>query len=509
MQSKTQSPRPDEKPVSLGVAGTVTRFVAALRKAGVPVAVSETVDSVEALRHVDISDREAFKAALAATLVKARGHYETFETLFEIFFAPRSEQPWGGSAEPSASPRRAELDREAGPPGSAGSGGGGSEPLDPEELQAMLLAALLEADYGELRALAIRAVAAFAGMEPGRPVGGTYYLYRTLQQVDVEGLLEKALRAILEERRRNAASPTPEGGRGSGVGALEERLLREEIQARIDRLREFIQDEIRRRLVEDRGPEALARSVLKPLPEEIEFMHATSAELREMRRAVHPLTRKLAARLASSRRNKEGNRVDMRRTIRSSLSTGGVPFDPRFRKPHPSRPELFLLCDISGSVANFARFTLQLVYAMASQFSRVRSWVFVDSVDEVTEFFEKAGDINEALRRVNTEADVIWVDGHSDYGHVLSEFWKAHERDVTPKTTVIILGDARNNYHATHAEVLREMSRKARRVLWLNPEPQSYWNTGDSVIDEYAAFCDGVWECRNLKQLERFVASLV
>ncbi len=491
---------------SAGIAGTITRFVAALRSAGVPVSVSESIDAVESLRYCDISDRERFKAALAATLVKSKSHYQAFETLFEIFFALRSERKWsevksGDKSEGSEEKSSGHIEE------SSGSGGGGSEPLSLDEFRAMLLSALLDADYAQLRALAIMAVADYAGMEPGRPVGGTYYLYRTLQQVDADGLFEEAVKRVLARGRQARQSKDEEGG-AQPLTDLEARLLREEIASRIDKLREFIQDEIRRRLVEDRGPEALARSVQKPLPEEIEFMHATSAEIKEMRRAVHPLTRKLAARLQRSRRKRQGERIDMRRTLRRSMSTGGVPFYPQYHKPHPSKPELFLLCDISGSVANFARFTLQLVYAMSSQFSRVRSWVFVDAIDEVTEYFERAGDIAEALRRVNTEANVIWVDGHSDYGHVLSEFWNAHEMDVTAKTTVIILGDARNNYHSSHATILREIARKARRVIWLNPEPMAYWNTGDSIIGEYADYCDGVWECRNLKQLERFVTSL-
>ncbi|MER3395791.1 MAG: hypothetical protein C4319_03255 [Acidimicrobiia bacterium] len=492
-----------------GAVGTITRFVAAMRTAGVPVSVAESIDAVESLRYTQITDREAFKAALAATLVKSRGHYRTFETLFDIFFAPRFGRALSSAPEDKNRDGRGEEHsnwRSDGQTRLRQAAGGGSDGLSREELQALLLAAILDADYAEMQALAYRAVEAFAGMEPGRPVGGTYYLYRTLQQIDIESLFERAVKAILSKARHDARYRPDSEVRP--LSSLEERLLREEIQARIEKLRELIQGEIRRWLVEDRGPEALAKSIHKPLPEEIEFMHATSDEIREMRRAIHPLSRKLAAKLARSRRKRQGERIDMRHTIRRSMSTGGVPFYPQFRKPHPTKPELFLLCDISGSVANFARFTLQLVYALASQFSRVRSWVFVDGIDEVTEHFERAGDLSEALRKVNAEANVVWIDGHSDYGHVLEVFWKAHEKDVTPKTTIIVLGDARNNYHASRAEILAEMGSKARRVFWLNPEPTSYWNTGDSVIAEYASYCDGVFECRNLKQLERFVTSL-
>jgi len=159
-------------------------------------------------------------------------------------------------------------------------------------------------------------------------------------------------------------------------------------------------------------------------------------------------------------------------------------------------------------VAAFARFTLQLVYAISNQFSRVRAFVFIDGLDEVTRYFEGVEDISAAIHRVNTEADVVWVDGHSDYGHAFEVFWENYGRDVGPKTTVLILGDARNNYHASQAWVVKEVQKKARHVYWLNPEPRAYWDTGDSIVSEYGTFTEGVYECRNLRQLEKFVEVL-
>ena len=161
-----------------------------------------------------------------------------------------------------------------------------------------------------------------------------------------------------------------------------------------------------------------------------------------------------------------------------------------------------VVADISGSVAAFARFTLMLVYAIQGQFSKVRSFVFIDGIDEVTDFFKNTEDIQEAIHRVNTEADVVWVDGHSDYGHAFEVFWENYGKDVGPKTTVLLLGDARNNYHASQSWVVKEMRHKARHVYWLNPEPKSYWNTGDSIVGDYGTHTDGVYECRNLRQLE-------
>src|SRR5204863_2866591 len=249
------------------------------------------------------------------------------------------------------------------------------------------------------------------------------------------------------ERMMEAAQQQADGG----LTPLEERLAKDEFEARIDRLRKEIEAEIRRRLVADRGAEAMAKTLRKPLPEDIDFMHASREELTALRRAIHPLTRKLAVRLARKRRHRRRGPLDFRNTIRHSLSYGGVPAEPKFRHPRPSKPEIMVVADISGSVAAFARFTLQFVHAISSQFSRVRAFVFIDGIDEVTRFFEGTEDVGQAVHRVNTEADVIWVDGHSDYGHAFGVFWERWGNEVSPKSSVILLGDARNNYHSSQA----------------------------------------------------------
>jgi uncharacterized protein with von Willebrand factor type A (vWA) domain len=374
-------------------------------------------------------------------------------------------------------------------------GMGGMEGMTPEEIAEMLFNAMKNADSGLMRALARQAVSRFAGMEPGRPVGGTYYLYRTLRNLDLEGIVER----LMDDARDR---------RGGELTQLEERLERDEYEARADQLRKEVEAEIRRRLVADRGVEAMAKTLRKPLPEDVDFMHASREEMVNLRKALQPLTRKLAVRLARKRRHGRKGPLDFRSTVRHSLSYGGVPADPRFKYPRPAKPEIFVVADISGSVAAFARFTLQLVYAISGQFSKVRSFVFIDGVDEVTSFFEGQEDINQAVHRVNTEADVVWVDGHSDYGHAFEAFWDRWGKDIGPKTTVLLLGDARNNYHASQSWVVKEMRHKARHVYWLNPEPRSYWDTGDSIVSEYGVHTDGVYECRNLRQLERFVEIL-
>ena len=465
-------------------------FVTELRAAGIPVSLTESLDAMAAVKEIPLEDRMAFKAALGCTLVKNQQHYRAFETVFEVYFSLRNAPAGGADGDPD---HQGDANQSPGMPGQ--DGGGGMDGLTPEELAQMLYNALLNADQMMMRALAKAAVTRFSGMEPGRPVGGTYYLYRTLRNLDLEGMLDK----LMESSKEQA---------GGELTGLEERLERDEFESRITQMRQEIEAEIRRRLVADRGAEAMARTLRKPLPEDVDFMHATREEMVSLRKAIYPLTRKLAVRLARKRRHGRKGPLDFRRTVRTSLSYGGVPADPKFKYPRPAKPEIIVIADISGSVAAFARFTLQLVYAISGQFSKVRSFVFIDGVDEVTKYFEGVEDITQAIHRVNTEADVIWVDGHSDYGHAFEAFWNRWGKEITSKSTVILLGDARNNYHSSQAWVVKEMRKKARHVYWLNPEPRSYWDTGDSILSEYAVHTDGAYECRNLRQLERFVEQL-
>jgi uncharacterized protein len=472
-------------------------FIVELRSAGLPVSLTEHLDAAEALHHVPMEDREALKSALGSTLVKSAAHWPSFEVAFEVYFAPRlgpvAPGPAGTGTPDGQGDEDAETAREAAQQGSGPRAGGGGESLSPEELAELVLRALRSGDRALRNVAARHAVEMYAAMEPGRPVGGTYYVYRTLRHLDLDGLYER----LMEAERAEA-----------GLTPLEERLISDEYKARINALRQAIEAEIRRRLVEDRGAEALAKSVRRPLPEDIDVMHASRDEIAALQRTLRPLSRKLAVRLARKRRHQRRGPLDFRATVRHSLSTGGVPIEPRYKHPRPAKPEIFVVADISGSVASFARFTLQLVYAISTQFSKVRSFVFVDGIDEVTSYFETTDDASVAAQRIMTEADVVWVDGHSDYGHALNEFDRRWGDDVTSRATVLVLGDARNNYHDSAAWVLGALQHQARHVYWLNPEPRQYWGSGDSIVGQYAVHCDAVVECRTLRQLEHFVGDL-
>ncbi len=464
-------------------------FVGELRADGLPVSMSEHVDAARAMRVIDLGDRTALRDSLAATLVKDGDHLPAFYTAFDVFFATRVATP------PSdATPDGEAHDGDAGSPGSGqsqGDGGGASAPLSADQLADLLYRALRDGDSTALNRGARAAVARYAGMEPGRPVGGTYYLYRTLRSLELE-----RLEARLTDER------------SAEDDQLAKRLARDEARARIENLKRAVERAIRERLVEDRGSTALAKSVRKTLPEDLDVMHANREELAQLERALRPLSRKLATRLARRRRRRRRGPVDLRHTVRRSLSTGGVPLDLRFKPPRPAKPEIVVIADVSGSVASFARFTLHLVHAISSQFSKVRSFVFVDGLDEVTDYFDGVDDPAVAVARINAEADVVAFDGHSDYGRALLNFHERFANDITRRTTILILGDGRNNYHQAHADVVADLRRRARNVFWLNPEPASYWNSGDSIIDQYAPYCDRVVECRTLRQLEAFVGEL-
>jgi len=462
--------------------GIITGFIDELRAAGVPVSMVEAIDGMRAVEAIEIGDRIALRETLRATLIKNLRHESAFDTAFDVYFSTlplgfgdpedqglSSDAPWPEGAEHPEQP-----------------------PFDLDLLLDSLLEALAGLDEEAVRRGARTAVDELAGMEPGRPVGGTYYLYRTLRRLDLKELEERLLAALMDDE---------------DLSEFDQRLLREEVEARIEHLREQIEQEIRRRLVADRGRDAVARTLRRPLIEDVDLMHATTKDLQEMEAAIEPLTRKLAARLARRRRKREG-RLDFKRTMRRSLGTGGVPADPQFRHPRPHRPEVWLLCDISGSMATFSRFTLQFTHAMSTHFSKLRSFAFIDTIDEVSDFFGPGVDFGSALQRVTTEAEVVWLDGHSDYGNSLETFNARYGRQLTPRTTVIITGDARNNYRPPRDSVLGDIAKSARALVWLNPEPEAYWDTGDSAMSHYANHCTSVHEVRTLRQLEQFIEDL-
>ncbi|MCL1598372.1 MAG: VWA domain-containing protein, partial [Actinomycetia bacterium] len=369
-------------------------------------------------------------------------------------------------------------------------GGGGGESGEGAEMLDALVDALLGADRDRLRSLVSRAITAYAGMQPGRPVGGRYYTYRVLRRIDTDALLARLLAAL---------APSQPGG------AIDQRIRRNEAEEMVQAVRDELEQQITARLVDDRGASQVAASRRLPLVEDVDLMHATRAEIAEVEKAVAPLARKLATRLAQRRRHGRKGRLDVRRTIRRSLGHGGVLLEPQFKAPRRSKPEIVVLCDLSGSMATFARFTMQLTYAIASELAKVRIFGFIDGLDEVTDYFGSDVDFAEGLIEMSRGADLVRADGHSDYGRSLQEMWEKYGDVITPRTSVMITGDARNNYRDSGERYLDRIAERSRATFWLNPEPRRYWDTGDSIMSRYAGACDVVEQVRTLRQLEDFV----
>ena len=435
----------------------------ALRKAGVPVSVSENLDTLRALEHVAIEDREVFRSALAATMIKSEAHRPAFDTLFDIYLG---SGPVDTTDEETL-----------------------SETLsDPEDFREQLANAIMSGNGAAIRTLAERAVMTFGRVEDS-PSGSLYFQYPVFRAVDLDSLMERLMDEPI-------------------ISEMERQLRRKEFQERVDMFREIVGREVNRRVAERRGPDTVIRTAVRPLPEALDFSTATAAEIAQLRRAIRPLARRLATRVAMKRRRASRGSLDMRRTVRHSLSTGGAPFDLEFRHRPPHRPELFVLCDISSSVASFSRFSLMLVHALSAQFTRVRSFAFIDTIDEVTRLFEHE-DFMRAVDRMNKEAQVVWIDGHSNYGASLERFAETYGKDLNAKSTLLVLGDARTNFRPPKSWALKELRDRAHRTYWLNPEAESYWDTGDSVASEYAACVDEMVEVRNLKQLESFIETVL
>lgn len=445
------------------LAERITGLVGALRAHGVPIGTGETVDAARAVEALGLADRERLREGLAATLLHGPGQRAVFDPVFDLYF-PR------------------------------GVGGPDGGPGDREELRDRLARALAADDRALMARLAVEAVDGFGGYGSS-PGSDGFSAYQTLERLRPQTLLAR-VRADVR------------GGRGSGAG-FADRLLDDEIRRRIEEFRRLVGAEARRRVAERRGREEIARRGVLPTADRVDFLYANRTQLAELRRTVQPLARKLATRLAARRRRAARGTVDLRRTLRSSLSTGGVPMRPVLRRRRPVRPELVLLCDVSGSVSGFSDFTMLLVQALHDQFSKIRVFAFVNRLDEVTALLGHGRADPEGLgARIHAEATLTGWHGSSDYGMALGEFAERYGEAVGPRTTVFVLGDARTNMSDPNLAAVREIAGRARRVYWLNPEPRAQWGTGDSAAPAYAGLVE-MHECRTARQLGALIARLL
>jgi uncharacterized protein len=458
---------------------SLLEFFHRLRDARVPVSMVEVLDAFDCLRHVELADRAQFRAALAATLIKRAEDRATFDVLFDVCFPPTRAAP-----EPAAAPG-ALFGGGNGEPDARGERGGAPDGQPSTDLLEALLDALRQDDEAAMAALAGLAVDRYGGMEGELEGTERYFMYRIMRQLELYRLVQMAMAQRL----------TPDA-----TDTLEERMERERLQRRLEEFRRMLAERVRHRLADRTGAAGAAELYRERQLDEVDFLGASTTQLDELRQAVRPLARKLAARVAAKRRRRRRGRLDVRRTVRRSLQYGGVPVEPAFRARHATRPDLFVLADVSGSVVEFAEFTLSLLYAMSRELGRLRSFAFVDGIDELTGLLAES-ERGLDLRATFARAQVVADDGHSHYGQVLERFTERYGTEVDSRSTLIVMGDARANYRDPGVEALRQLRARARRVYWLNPEPRREWDTMDSVMGLFAPHCDRVFEVANLRQL--------
>jgi uncharacterized protein len=454
-----------------GMAANLMRLGEQLRAEGVAVGTSELLDAFAVLDEIPWTFRDDFREALAATLAKSQEDRRIFELVFERFFFRAVEL--------------AALDRER-PPDETHATQRALAQLSEQELDALrreiaqaLRDAQAEGSDGALRDLARMAIAAFGQAQQGSGVIG----------VDVQ-----RIRRALGLRAEPQLQLPEDDPRRDGVPR--EALRRFEALMR----RELESAQIRRtqRLPPSRPLSELDRALPSSPLSDLAAVHRVVAQLR----------RRLATGGTQSRPGRKHAHIDVRRTMRASLQTGGVPVQLRYRPQRPRRPEIYVLCDVSTSVTSASVFFLSVLHALHDSFRKMRSFVFVERISEVTDVFERERDFKRVSERISSDAGVADVSGYTDYGRVWSELLEQIEDDLHPRATLIVLGDARTNGRDPRAELFAQLAAHAGRTFWLNPEPRLYWNYGDSVIAAYEQHCTAAFECWTVGQLEDFVRAL-
>jgi len=457
-----------------GMAARILEFGEELRGEGVAVGTSELLDAFSVLELVSWTERAAFREALAATLAKSPEARRTFELVFDRFFFRAAEL---AALNEGIREDGEGADGQRGDPNEAGDREGEGE-LDMERIRQMVAEALRDGDQARMRDLARLAIAAFGRAGDGAGVVG----------VDVQRV-RRALGLKAEPQPDLPHDdPRADGLPREAIRAFEAMLRRELERGQIERTRAL-------------PPARPLNELDRALP------GGPLQDLAAVHRVVTQLKRRLKTQGQESHGRKRRTAVDVRRTMRASLETGGVPVQLKYRPHRPRRPEIYVLCDVSTSVTSASVFFLSVLHALHDAFRRMRSFVFIERISEVTDVFTKERDFRRVSEAIARDAGVADVSGYTDYGRVWSEFAALVEDDLHPRATVIILGDARTNGRDPQAAVFGQIAAKAGRTFWLNPEPRLYWNYGDSVIASYEQYCDA-HECWTTDQLEAFVKAL-
>jgi hypothetical protein len=464
----------------------LVEFANLLRQNGVRVSLAETLDAISASDVTGLAERDLFRAALRATMIKRATEIPVFEELFDVYFSGLGEIIKGASKGVQDALAMSDMDFQ--------------QFLD--EMEEMLkkhgdelselAKQLLQNRDGQLEKMMREAARAVRMQGIQRTIEENYFARALARALGLDKL-EQEIKELREQLQKLDLGP--------GLRARMEEYLDRRLKMLDDIIRKYVRQEREKRDLKSREEQRMNQLADKS------FYYLSDEELEKMREAVTRLAQRLKNIISVRRKRMKKGRFDIKRTLRRNLEYGGVPFKLRFEKRKREKPQVLILCDVSDSVRNASRFMLQFVYSLQDLYSRVRSFVFVADIGEVTEHF-RTNDIKEALD-VALRGDIINVYAHSDFGRSFRSFVGDHMGAVNKRTTVIVLGDARNNYNLPHDWCLREIRQRAKRVIWLNPESRNTWGFGDSEMERYATHCDLVEECRNLNQLYRVIDQLV
>jgi hypothetical protein len=464
----------------------ILEFCRLLRRGGIKISLTQIADALRAVSEVGFC-QDDFYVALSSILNADRADKPLFDRLFRLFFLSlhRQSADTFGEHEPvsadSAGPAVpiAELAQQA--DGSGMGRGAGASPA------ILLIKAVREHNRLLLERLAQVAVKSLG------PVDRT-----DLQHMDNTVVQAKVAIGWYEAvNRLERAKEMEKIGEMVYIGWT----------ASLDWLESRIEQLLEDMLVQLFGSEAIEEIADAANLREKEFYRLENLEIDEIRRRITKLARRLASKYARRYRPAKRGEIDMRRTARQALMTGGTPVRLRYRQKKISKPELAVLCDVSGSVAVFSEFMLQLVYTIQNRFRWVRSFLFVDVVDEATAYF-KNEDIEAALGEAFARTYFSYS-GFSDYGRVFTLFTNNYLAGLSPRSTLIILGDARNNYRLAEKDYFQKIAEHVRRIIWFNPQPRDNWDKEDCIMNTYAPYCRQAFECRNLRQLEEVIEAIL
>jgi uncharacterized protein with von Willebrand factor type A (vWA) domain len=458
----------------------VADFIGALREAGLPVSPAESLDALKAIQLLGLDSRETCKNVLALTLVKRQDDQEIYEELFDLYFTgvEKAKEAEQGDSEPSEDLLPAQNDEGNGDDSAASASSALGQALIQKEDMSMAIAQAAVAEK-------LSTIVLFTQKN--------HFAYKIMQRLGDEALSAEIHAADNSRESKNSLERKD---------SLEQKKLQRELIKSRERLLEQVKDYVEQQhqiFAQHKGVK-----YREDYLQQAKLSQLDRLDYKLMQTLVRRAARKLAAQHSRRRLTRKRGQLDVRKTIAANAAFDGALFHTRWKATRVERPKVVAICDVSGSVSRVARFLLLFLYSLQDVMPKVRSFVFASDMVEVTELFKQQG-IELALEEIMKR----WGGLSTDYAKALAGFQSQALASIDKKTTVIMLGDARNNQGDGRVDIWEQVFRKSKRVLWLNPEQRNSWDSGDSIMSEYLPWCSSAEPCRNLQDIERIFSRIL